>query len=77
MAYSECSPEGEWFDSALGKPYTHYSQCPDVAGFQVGQCKVLRFSGCCSADSQADEDQNQLNNNLKIAKLEDFASHWQ
>ena len=24
------------------------------------------FFGCCTADSQADEDQNQLNNNLKI-----------
>ena len=37
---------------------------------QVGQ-----FAGCCRADSQVDEDWNQLNN-LKIAKLEDFVSHW-
>ena len=27
--------------------------------------QVSRFFGCCTADSKADEDQNQLNNNLK------------
>ena len=38
--------------------------------------RVCRFSGYCTADSQADEDQNQLINNLIIAKLKDFVSHW-
>ena len=28
--------------------------------------KTSQYFGCCKADSQADEDQNQLNNNLKI-----------
>ena len=32
-----------------------------------------QFSGCCTADSQTDEDQNQLYNNLKISKLKDLA----
>ena len=32
------------------------------------------FWGCCTADSQADEDRNQLNNYLKIDELETFAS---
>ena len=44
MAYSECSPDGRWFDSGLGKPYTHYSQCPDVAGFQVRRSKSINNS---------------------------------
>ena len=39
--------------------------------------QVCQFSGCCAADSQAEEDQNQLNNNLKMAKLEDFVSPCQ
>ena len=30
----------------------------------------------CTADTQADEDLNQLNNNQKIFKLETFASDW-
>ena len=34
------------------------------------------FFCCCTADLQADEDQHQLNNNLKIYKLETFASDW-
>ena len=33
--------------------------------------QVHRFFVCCTADSQADKDQNQLNKNLKI-ELETF-----
>ena len=36
--------------------------------------QVCRFYYCCAADSQANEDKYQLDNNLKIAKFEDFAS---
>ena len=36
--------------------------------------EVSRFSGCCAPDSQTIEDKNQLNNNLKIAKLESIFS---
>ena len=32
------------------------------------------FFGCCTADSQADKDRNQLNKNLKINELETFSS---
>jgi len=32
--------------------------------------QVCPFSGCCTADSQANMNQNQLNNNLKFAKQE-------
>ena len=39
--------------------------------------QVFPFFGCWKADKQAIEDQIQLNNNLKIAKLEDFISPWQ
>ena len=38
--------------------------------------QVRRFFGCCTADSQADKDQNQLNNNFKIVQLETSASDW-
>ena len=38
---------------------------------QVRQC-----FGCCTADLKADEDQNQLNKNLKIEELDTFASDW-
>ena len=34
---------------------------------------VCPFSCCCLADSQTDEDWNQLYNNLKIARLKDLA----
>ena len=34
---------------------------------------VCQFPGCCIADSQTDDDRNQLYNNLKIAKLKDLA----
>ena len=52
MAYSECSPTGQWFDSALKRPYTHYSQCPDVAGFQVRRTSINNscISYCKSYD---------------------------
>ena len=30
---------------------------------------VVDFIGCCTADSQADEDRKQLKNNLKIDEL--------
>ena len=32
----------------------------------LGMTKNLSIFGCCTADSQADKDRNQLNNNLKI-----------
>ena len=38
--------------------------------------QVCLFSGCFTAYSQAGENRNQLNNNLKITKLEDFASDY-
>ena len=31
--------------------------------------QVNRFPGCCTADSQTNKDQNQLNNNLKLPNL--------
>ena len=37
---------------------------------------VHPFSNCCTADSQSNEDKNQLHNNLKTAKLKDFVSPW-
>ena len=36
--------------------------------------EILKFVNCCAADSQTKENQNQLNNNLKIDELEDFVS---
>ena len=36
--------------------------------------QVRRYFCCCTADSQAYEDQNQLNNNLIIDELETFAN---
>ena len=36
--------------------------------------QVRRFSGHCATDSRTNEGQYQLNNNLKLAKLEDFVS---
>ena len=36
--------------------------------------QVHRFFGFCTADLQAEEDLNQLNNNLKIDEFETFAS---
>ena len=38
--------------------------------------QVRWYFGFCTAYSQEDEDQNQLNNNLKIDELETFASDW-
>ena len=37
--------------------------------------RVCQFS-CCTADSQNTEDQNQLHNNLKFAKLKVLAKPW-
>ena len=49
-----------------------YLKCPPlmvhVQGLTKSSSQVCRFSGCCTADSQADEDQNKLINNLKIAR---------
>ena len=38
--------------------------------------KFVDFFGCCTTDLQADNNQNQLNNNMKIDKLDTFASDW-
>ena len=37
--------------------------------------QVGRFSGCCSADSQANEGENQLYNNLKISSVAEYCTH--
>ena len=38
--------------------------------------KFVDFFVCCTADWQAEEDRNQLNNNQKIVELETSASDW-
>ena len=38
-------------------------QTPDFGGHSLILLIVVDFIGCCTADSQADEDRNQLNNN--------------
>ena len=53
------------------------SLCPGtfcLIGSHWQKSQVRQFFGCSTADSQADEDQNQLNNNLKINELQTFAS---
>ena len=45
----------------------------DVSKRWLGIGQVRRFSGCCTADSQTNEAQNQLHNNMKIVKLKDLA----
>ena len=37
---------------------------------------VWQLSGCCTADSQTDEDKNQLYHNQQIAKFKDLACPW-
>ena len=46
-------------------------QCSTVTGKSL---VFVVFCCCCTADSQPDEDRNQLNNNLKINELDIFAS---
>ena len=46
--------------------------CFMISHWQKSQ--VGRFSGCCTADLQADKYRNQMNNNLKIDEVETFAS---
>ena len=56
------------------------SSWPETRGITQGslidshwqKSQFRRYFGCCTADSQADEDQQQLNNNKKIYELETF-----
>ena len=51
-----------------------YSKLVFISHWQKSQ--VCLYFGCCTADSQAEKDQNKLNNNLKSVNLETFASGW-
>ena len=35
LAYRHCGSNGTWFDEAMGKAYTYYTECPDVWSGQV------------------------------------------
>ena len=56
--------------SCSSAEFSRWRDLPVSSHWQKSQ--VCQFFGCCTTDSQADEEQNQCNNNLKIYELSLF-----
>ena len=56
-----------WTDKRRGQWRSRAGQeTNDFSAETYNQSQVCKFFSCCTADSQADEDWNTLNNNMKI-----------